>query len=129
MESTLQKKILLLIGGLANVRLFRNNTGQAWQGEGKRTGNAILLRNPRPLVAGLCKGSSDLIGWTTIEITKDMVGQKVAVFTALEIKDGIKSKATKEQTNFILQVQKGGGYAGIAYDEKTAQDILNGKPF
>jgi hypothetical protein len=37
-------------------------------------------------LASLCKGSADLIGYRTITITPDMVGQQVAVFTSIEVK-------------------------------------------
>jgi hypothetical protein len=56
------------------VRLFRNNTG------------VLRDANGRPVSFGLCKGSADLIGWTTRTITADMVGQQVAVFTSIEVK-------------------------------------------
>jgi hypothetical protein len=50
------------------TRLFRNNTG------------TLRDQHGRPVQFGLCKGSADLIGYRTITITPDMVGQQVAVF-------------------------------------------------
>lgn len=79
----------------------------------------------RPLNSGLCVGSSDLIGWTTVEITPEMVGRKVAVFTALELKTK-KLQATKEQLNFIEQVKLSGGIAGIVRKIEDVQEIKNG---
>ena len=96
-----------------NVRLFRNNVGTGWIGKlSKSKSGAMIIENPRPLNAGLCVGSSDLIGWTSIEITPEMVGSKIAIFTALEIKTDT-GKISKEQTNFIDNVNKSGGIASV----------------
>lgn len=123
MENKVQSLIQLAVGKLSNVRLFRNNVAMAWTGQiSQRSGNSITLLNPRPLHAGLTKGSSDLIGWTTVEITPDMVGQKVAVFTAVEVKAGPKSKRTDEQINFVDQLQKSGG---IGLFSHTPDDTVN----
>lgn len=103
----------ILLGLPDNRRMFRNNVGMAWSGVIISKGiNTITLNNPRPLHAGLCTGSSDLIGWTTIEVTPDMVGKKLAVFTALEVKTG-RVQVTAEQQNFIDTVNKSGGIAEI----------------
>lgn len=129
MESTLQKNIMLAIGKLLpNVRIFRNNVGTGWVGKSIKKGSLIIIENPRPLRAGLCEGSSDLIGWTTVEVTPEMVGKKIAVFTAIEIKTSSGSKSD-EQVNFITRVREAGGIAGIARSEQEAtQLITNQKP-
>lgn len=81
-------------------RVFRNNVGFA------------KTKNGCPIKFGLCVGSSDLIGWTTIEITDKMVGKKIAVFTALEIK--IENGIIKaEQQNFINEVNRAGGIGRV----------------
>ena len=85
-EAYVQNKIRLAVG-VGEVRLFRNNTG------------ALLDQSGRLIKFGLCKGSSDLIGFRSITITPDMVGTKVAVFSAIEVKD--KGKTTVDQRNFI----------------------------
>jgi hypothetical protein len=51
------------------TRLFRNNTG------------TLRDQHGRPVSFGLCKGSADLIGYRTITITPEMVGQQVAVYS------------------------------------------------
>lgn len=81
--------------------LFRNNVGR--------------LRNDRGewVHYGLCVGSSDLIGYTTIRITPEMVGQDIAVFTAAEVKTATGQPA-EQQKNFIKAVIRAGGIAGIA---------------
>lgn len=108
-EQAIQNNIRLELGN-GDCRLFRNNTG--------------CLRNDRGRIVcfGLAKGSSDLIGWQTIIITKKMVGQKVAVFTAIEVKD--KGRPTKEQKAFISCVQAAGGFAGIARSIEDAKKIM-----
>jgi hypothetical protein len=108
-EQAIQNDIRLELGN-GDCRLFRNNTG--------------CLRNDRGRIVcfGLAKGSSDLIGWKTITITKKMVGQKVAIFTAVEVKD--KGRPTKEQKGFISCVQAAGGFAGIARSVEDARKIM-----
>lgn len=126
-ESEIQKKIRLAIGSIA--RMFRNNVGSGWQGRSgsiKVTSDGskyITLASPRPLKAGLCEGSSDLIGWTSKTITPEMVGETVAVFTAIEVKTAT-GRASKEQINFIRAVIDSGGIAGIARDEAQAVHII-----
>lgn len=109
---------------LPSVRLFRNNIGKVWTGVViSSNNNQVILSNPRPFHAGLIKGSSDLIGWNSIEITEEMVGARVAVFTAVEIKTkGVKT--TEEQSRFINAVNNAGGIAGIVYNENEALRLI-----
>lgn len=121
-EGSLLKKFLLEYSKLGS-RLFRNNIGKAWTGirvgpvkETKTVtiySGDMILRKARPFNAGLAKGSSDLIGWTTVQITPNMVGKSIAVFTACEVKTG-KLKATKEQAAFVRTVNEHGGIGVVA---------------
>ena len=115
-ERNIQTRILLATGKHPNIRLFRNNTGQGWQGQTQRDGAKLIITNPRPLMAGLHKGSSDLIGWKTVEITPDMVGQHVAIFTAVEVKTG-SGRTTAEQEQFLQAVRDAGGIGVVMRDE------------
>lgn len=124
-ETNITKTIQLSIP--PNTRLFRNNTGTGWQGTRMPSpAGLVIMENARPLKAGLCKGSSDLIGWTSITITPDMVGRKVAVFTAVEVKM-VNGRVSPEQLNFIDQIRKAGGYAGIAQSPEAARKIIANK--
>lgn len=119
-------RLILRECGQGDARLFRNNVALAWVGERVRhEPDLLVLRNPRPLHAGLCVGSSDLIGWRTVTITPEMVGQRVAVFTAIESKS-LRGRAKEEQENFIGAVRRAGGIAGIARTVEEAQKILTG---
>jgi hypothetical protein len=126
-EGNLMKSIMLAVGRIS--RIFRNNVGTGWQGQAgpvKKYPDGtsyIVLKNPRPLRAGLCVGSSDLIGWTEKEITPEMVGRRVAIFTALEVKTPT-GRASKEQINFIRVVREAGGIAGIARDGEEGVRIV-----
>ena len=108
-EAYVQNKIRLAVGS-GDVRSIRNNTG------------ALLDMQGRLVKFGLCKGSSDLIGFRSITITPDMVGQKIAVFSAIEVKD--KGKVTVDQKNFINIINNAGGYAGVAKNVNDAKKIL-----
>lgn len=116
-EQQIQTRWLLNISRRPDVRMFRNNVGTGWQGQvvSKELG-AIVLQNARPLHAGLCVGSSDLIGWKTITITPDMVGQQVAVFVAAEVKTAT-GRLTGEQQNFLNKVRDAGGLAVVIRSE------------
>ena len=108
-EAKVQNDIRIACGA-GPARLWRNNTGALKDAQGR------LVRY------GLCPGSSDLIGLRTITITPDMVGQTLAVFTAIEVKD--RGRATPEQQAFIAMVQAAGGLAGIARSVDDARTIL-----
>ena len=75
----------------------------------------VLVRNARPLHAGLCTGSSDLIGYRQID--------GVAQFVAIEVKSRTGSP-TAEQQAFIDTVQSMGGLSGIARSVDDARSIL-----
>ena len=122
LENDVQKYIMLA-ASKAGTKIFRNNTGQGWVGQAKRLSDgSMLIINPRPLHAGLCVGSSDLIGWTTRVITPDMIGKKVAIFTAIEVKSG--TRPSKEQLTFIQAVRDAGGIAGIARTPQEAHNLI-----
>lgn len=91
-------------------RLFRNNVGM------------FYTENGTPVMCGLCKGSSDLIGWREIIVTSDMVGKRMAVFTAFEIKSG-KDRLKEEQKTFLNAVGKAGGIISVVRDEQDVHAI------
>lgn len=122
-ESNAMRRIMLAVSA-AGSRVFRNNTGMGWVGEIiNQSSSAITLRNPRPLHAGLCKGSSDLIGWTPVTITPDMVGRTVAVFTAIETKSR-HGRASDDQIIFVDAIRRAGGIAGVAFNEGQAVALI-----
>jgi len=117
-ERKIQNKIMLAVTKFG--RIFRNNVGRTWAGASKRTKDGgIYIEKPRPFHSGLCKGSSDLIGWVTIEID----GRRFAVCTAIEVKTET-GKATPEQIKFIQTVKEAGGIAGICRSAEDAQTII-----
>jgi hypothetical protein len=112
-------------GLTGNTYLFRNNVGLAYTGDVKTNANgSVTILNARPIKFGLCKGSSDLIGWTTVTITPEMVGRTVAVFTAIEVKSAT-GLASKSQKNFIKRIHDCGGIAGIARSLEDAESVVN----
>lgn len=111
-ESPLAKKILLKVGSIPEIRIFRNNVGMGYQGKTELFKNPIrvLITNFRRIKFGLLVGSGDYIGWKTVTVTPEMVGKKVAVFLSIEVKTdtGVRSD---EQTNWSENVRKSGGIA------------------
>ena len=105
-EAEIIKNRLLALAD--NERLFRINAGMGWVGQiAKQTAGMIILKNPRPL-HGAPKGWPDLCGFESIEITPDMVGKKIAVFTGEEIKAG-KDRMRTEQEGFRDLIERMGG--------------------
>jgi hypothetical protein len=110
------------------ARVFRNNVGKAWVGRVVRRAESLLtLADPRPLEAGLCVGSADLIGWRSIAITPEMVGQQVAVFTAVETKTKV-GRLSPDQANFLRVVHEAGGVAVIATRDEHASKVSSWYP-
>lgn len=124
-ETNEMKLIMLAVSKECPTRIFRNNTGMAYQGKKKKNRDgSITLYDPRVVKFGLCEGSSDLIGATTITITQEMVGKKVAVFTALEVKTAT-GKASDDQDNFISFAKEFGGIGAVVKSGQEAVEIIN----
>lgn len=127
------ERMLILHASQIGSTLFKNEVGEAWQGrisvEETRLPEKLVLKNCRRIKYGLCNGSSDLIGWTPVTVTQDMVGKRIAVFTAVEVKKNKRGsyKATKEQKAFISAVLNNGGYAGVADCNKDLEEIVHDK--
>ncbi|EBA6160053.1 hypothetical protein BIW22_20790 [Salmonella enterica] len=135
-ESTVQKKIWARLGLVST--LFRVNTGRAWlsalgpKGVARQQDGSVFLEAARPIALGFANtagepvnGTADLNGWTSIEITPEMVGQKIAVFTSVETKRSAGGRTSSEQLKWCDQVTKAGGIAFVANSDEMAQDMLN----
>jgi hypothetical protein len=133
-ETNIQNEIMIALSK-AGATIFRNNVGVGWAGKAEKHNKSIIIevhpcdvvvRNARPLRAGLCVGSADLIGWVPVVITQEMVGTTVAVFLAPEIKT--KTGASSDaQVRFINAVNNSGGRAGIARNSSDAVQIALAK--
>ena len=108
-ETTLQQEIRLALGTIPDVRAFRNQCGAL---PDPRTGRLVTF--------GLAKGSGDLIGWRTITIGPEHVGQRIAVFTSIEVKTPT-GRLTPQQQAWLQAVLAAGGIAGIA---RSVSDAL-----
>lgn len=128
MSEHLTQQRILLAHGSGSVRLWRNNVGTGWAGQATQITKAnaftigqtlrpgdVVIRQGQPLHAGLCKGSSDLIGYRQID--------GIAQFVALEVKSAT-GRATAEQTLFLDHITAAGGLAGIARSVDDAAAIL-----
>lgn len=125
------------------ARLFRNNMGETWIGKSQYIRKTdfykcevgdVIIRKARRFHAGLAEGSSDLIGFTPVKITADMVGKEIAVFTAIETKASEKEaisasrsgqKREKQQQNFCNYVSLNGGLAGFAGSEEQSELLIS----
>lgn len=125
-EADVMRRVMLDVSSVG-ARVFRNNVAKAWIGESRVLPNGdVLIKNARRLHAGLCVGSSDIVGWTPVVIQDCHVGRTLAVFTALEVKKGRRG-ATDEQANFVEQVAKAGGVAGIVRSSDEAVALISAR--
>ena len=111
-ETDLQQRVRLALGTRPDTRLFRNNCGSL---PDPRTGRLVQF--------GLARGSADLIGWRTLVITPEMVGQRIAVFTSLEIKTPT-VRLAPAQRHWLHAVEGAGGIAGVARSVADALRIV-----
>lgn len=126
-ETNLVRKIMLKLGSNPKIRIFRNNSGSAWIGKSKmfnkpttvnvKAGD-VLVQQARFFEAGLCPGSSDLIGLQALKITPEMVGTEIACFVAIEVKLP-SGRVQQNQINFLEMVNKLGGKGVICRDENN----------
>lgn len=140
-EAVTQRGIWLAMGGTS--RLFRLNTGKAYisglgpKGVTRLADGSVVIKAARPIALGFgltngdpVVGACDLPGWTTITVTPEMVGHKIAVFTSVECKSTegkqtAEQKATPEQKNWRDQIVNAGGIAGIASTPEAALAIVS----
>ena len=110
-ETTILQRIRLAASSIPGLRLFRQNVG--------------MLKDERGRMVrfGLHPGSADLIGWRTVTITPDMVGQQVAVFASVEVKTD-SGRVKPEQQNWLEQVTKAGGLAVVARSPEQAAEFF-----
>ena len=130
-HSELLDRAAAAVSGLREVfcRLFRNETGQGVTGRVieifKPTTVTLgrgdfIVRHGHRIKYGLLKGGGDLIGYTTITITPEMVGQRIAVFTSAEGKVG-KDKLRPEQKVWHDNVKAAGG---ISAEIRSPEDAV-----
>ena len=112
-ETAIQQRIRLALGKLPWVRMFRNNVGKL---PDPRTGRWVDFG-----VGG--KGGGDLLGWRTITVTPEMVGQQVAQFVSLEVKTAT-GRVRPEQENWRRVVEQCGGLAAVVRSEEDALRIM-----
>ena len=130
-EHDLQNEIRLHVSREQLGTLFRANVGQGWAGKVQRMHltpdtNTILLVNPRPFSTGLPVGFPDLFGFVPVTITPDMVGQEIAVFAAVEVKQKT-GRVGAKQRDMMAFLQKHGARAGVARSVDDAARILSGE--
>ncbi|MFZ9952569.1 MAG: VRR-NUC domain-containing protein [Vulcanococcus sp.] len=126
-EHEIQQRILIACGS-GNARLWRNNVGTGWAGQTQQVTLAnrntigqtlqpgdVIVRRGRPLHAGLCVGSSDLIGYRQIG--------GVAQFVALEVKSAT-GQPSPEQSRFLDHILSAGGCAGVVRSVEDAHTVL-----
>ena len=127
-EAPIMRRIQLAACRDGEARLFRNNVGAAWLGKVQHNfDGSVTIHNPQRVVYGLGKGTSDLIGLRSVVITPEMVGQRVAIFAAVEVKRRGK-RGTPEQKQFIEVVKGLGGLAGIVSSVAETQEVLTVTP-
>ena len=111
-ETELQNRVRALVNSPGTgCRVWRNNVGKR-----KIDGRWISW--------GLAPGSADLIGLKTLQISADMIGSKIAVFTSLEIKT-LTGVEQSDQIAWRQTIQKLGGIAEFIRSEEDAVRILN----
>lgn len=135
-EGVVQRQVWLGLGVIC--RLFRLNTGRAWlsnmgpAGVQKLSDGSVLIKSARSIAIGFADtsgdpivGATDLNGWTTVEVTPEMVGRRIAVYTAIETKNSKGGHKRAGQINFVDQAAAAGAIAGFANSKESALAIVN----
>lgn len=123
-ETDLSRQIQLALSD-EHTRMWRNTVGQAWIGAVTHLADgSIMIRKPKRVTFGLCPGSADLIGPVSRIVTPQMVGTRVALFGAIEIKTD-KGRIAANQQAFVDTIIQLGGLAGIVRSVDEAKKIVD----
>lgn len=135
-EAAILQAIRLDLGREPDLKLFRQNVGEGWQGvkidarPGARvlvTPDMVILDRARRVQFGMHRGSGDLIGWRSVTVTPDMLGRTVAILASVEVK-APRGRPTPEQIHWADTVRAAGGIAGIACSPEEARRLLGFAP-
>lgn len=114
-ETTLADKLQTMAPKLG-AKLWRNTVGMTQNKHGQW------------ITYGLAKNSSDLVGYVQKTITAEMVGTKVAVFLAVELKkpgrDTTQKDRRRRQKAWLADIVAAGGIAEIVRSEAELQLML-----
>ena len=125
-ETYVQNVLRVLASSREHAYLWRNNVG------------AVTTPGGGQLRYGLCNESkklnqrfksSDLIGGTPVTVTADMVGKRVMIFTAVEVKKadwkpGSDTQRERGQLRFINAVRAAGGFGFFCRDSAVYSRFL-----
>lgn len=107
-------KLLQDAAAMMGVTLLRNNVG------------ALQDRHGRWVTYGVGgPGWPDTIGYQIVTVTPDMVGERIAVFVAVEAKRESGGVVSDRQTRVLEQLRQAGARAGVARSVEDLQRILN----
>lgn len=116
------------------ARLWRMNVGMGWIGKARKIEKEetvtvypgdVVIRQARVFRSGI-EGMSDGCGLVSVTVTPDMVGKRLAVFLAVEDKQGT-GRLTDEQAKFIKAIRALGGRAGVARSDADVAAIIRGE--
>lgn len=118
-EKAIQNDTLIAITALPGLMAWRNNTGQAWQGELRRAGigqlvrverGMVILGNARPIRFGI-PGSPDIIG----------VYNQRGFGLEMKTRTG---RQREEQAKFQAAWERAGGLYGLPRSVEDALAVL-----
>lgn len=111
-ETSIMHAIMLALSD-AGCMVWRNETSGAWVGKvAHKAANQVTLKDAHMMRFGLSVGSCDVIG-----IAPN------GRFLAVEVKTST-GRLSKEQANFIAQVNLAGGIAGVARSPAEALQLI-----
>lgn len=132
-ETAIREKIRLVLGGRRDCLILSNPSGLGVVGEIEkfRPGAEVaIVRRPRYQSFGLgarpgARGGEfpDLVGVRCVRITPEMVGQRVGIFLAVEVKTA-QGDPSPGQLEKIALLRSLGCLAGVARSPEEAEELL-----
>ena len=127
-EAEVQAQVRLGLSKLFRCVMFRNNVG-AFKGANGSWVRYGLANDSKQM--NKKNKSGDLIGWTPIVITPEMIGHTIPVFTSIETKkEGYKPSGQKQlehhegQENWRDSILRAGGIAAIVDSAESAVGVI-----